>query len=103
MSIERLLQIHVACLTAMGTLLLGMGQRSPVLPVLAIFAAITSVIFTDRLRWFRLNTLLGTIAAFGGQSDYLTRDSDRWYLPRFVFGPDWNSRDSLLALLDGAR
>ena len=44
----------------------------------------------------------GTIAAFGGQSDYLTRDSDRWYLPRFVFGPDWNSRDSLLALFDGA-
>ncbi len=46
---------------------------------------------------------LGTIAAFGGQSDYLTRDSDRWYLPRFVFGPDWNSRDSLLTLLERAR
>jgi len=46
---------------------------------------------------------LGTIAAFGGQSDYITRDSDRWYLPRFVFGPDWNSIDGLRALLDGAR
>ena len=32
-----------------------------------------------------------SIAAFGGQSDYITRDSDRWYLPCFVFGPDWNS------------
>ncbi len=63
MPIERLLQIHVACLTALGTLLLGMGQRSPVLPVLAIFAAITSVIFTDRLVWFRLNTLVATIIA----------------------------------------
>lgn len=45
---------------------------------------------------------LGTIAAFGGQSDYVTRDSDRWYLPRFVFGPDWNSGDGLRALLRGA-
>lgn len=42
---------------------------------------------------------LGTLAAFGGQSDYITRDSDRWYLPRFVFGPDWNNRDGLLRIL----
>ena len=30
---------------------------------------------------------LGTIAAFGGQSDYITRDSDRWYLPALCLGP----------------
>lgn len=44
----------------------------------------------------------GVIAAFGGQSDYLTKDSDRWYLPRFVFGPDWNSAEKLRAILRGA-
>lgn len=42
------------------------------------------------------------IAAFGGQSDYLTKNSDRWYLPRFVFGPDWKSADGLRAILRGA-
>jgi hypothetical protein len=44
----------------------------------------------------------GITAAFGGQSDYLTKDSDRWYLPRFVFGPDWKSADGLRAILWGA-
>jgi hypothetical protein len=42
------------------------------------------------------------IAAFGGQSDYLTRDSDRWCLPRFVFGPDWKSADGLRMILRDA-
>ncbi|MBL8309289.1 MAG: hypothetical protein JNL19_02600 [Burkholderiales bacterium] len=45
----------------------------------------------------------GTIAAFGGQSDFISRDSDRWYLPRFVFGPDWNAGEGLLRILDAAR
>ena len=44
----------------------------------------------------------GVIAAFGGQSDYLTKDSDRWYLPRFVFGPDWKSAEGLRKILRGA-
>jgi hypothetical protein len=42
----------------------------------------------------------GTIAAFGGQSDYISRQSDRWYLPRFVFGPDWRSKQQLLEILN---
>lgn len=44
----------------------------------------------------------GVIAAFGGQSDYLTKDSDLWYLPRFVFGPDWKNAEGLRAILRGA-
>lgn len=44
----------------------------------------------------------GVVAAFGGESDYITRDSDRWCLPRFVFGPDWKSKAALQALLRGA-
>ena len=44
----------------------------------------------------------GVLAAFGGQSDFLTKDSDRWYLSRFVFGPDWKNPDALRAILRGA-
>ena len=44
----------------------------------------------------------GVIAAFGGHSDYITRQSDRWHLPRFVFGPDWKSKAGLQAILRGA-
>lgn len=44
----------------------------------------------------------GTIAAFGGASDYIARDADRWYLPRFVFGPDWKSREGLERILRGS-
>ncbi len=41
----------------------------------------------------------GTVAAFGGVSDYINRNSDRWYLPRFVFGPDWKSGAGLKQIL----
>ena len=44
----------------------------------------------------------GVMAAFGGESGYITRDSDRWCLQRFVFGPDWKSKAGLQALLRGA-
>lgn len=65
MTVERLLQIHVAILAALGTLLLGMGQREPVLPILSIFAAATSVYFTDTIRWFVMSRTFGNIAALG--------------------------------------
>lgn len=63
MTVQRLLQIHVATMAALGTVLLGMGQRNPVLPMIAIFTAVTGVIFTDVLRWFWLNRTLGNLAA----------------------------------------
>lgn len=44
----------------------------------------------------------GVLAAFGGDSGHITRESDRWCLPRFVFGPDWKSRDGLRNLLQRA-
>jgi transglutaminase-like putative cysteine protease len=65
MTVERLLQLHVAVLAGLGTLLLGMGQRDVVLPILSIFAAATSVYFTDIVRWFVLSRNLGNIAALG--------------------------------------
>ena len=43
MYIERLLQINMATLAALGALLLGMGQRSVGSPLLVMAAAATSV------------------------------------------------------------
>lgn len=63
MKAERAVQIHVAVLTTIGAVLLGMGQKSPMLPMLVVFAAITSLIFTDILNWFRLNRLVANLAA----------------------------------------
>jgi len=63
MKLERIVQIHVAALAILGAVLLGMGQRSSLLPLLAVFAAITSVIFTDMLHWFHLNRFVANVAA----------------------------------------
>ena len=47
MYLERLLQINMATLAALGALLLGMGQRSEGPPLLVILAAAASVWLTD--------------------------------------------------------
>jgi len=60
---ERIVQIHVAGLTTIGAVLLGMGQGSALLPLLVVFAAITSLVFTDTLNWFRLNRVVANLAA----------------------------------------
>ena len=63
MNIERLLQINVAALAALGTFLLGTGERSWILPTMTLFAAATSVYFTDILKWFYLNRSIANVAA----------------------------------------
>lgn len=63
MSVERLLQIHLAALTTIGAILLGMGQRDSLLPLLGVFAAVSSVIFTDVLKWFQLHRIVANLAA----------------------------------------
>ncbi len=40
-----------------------------------------------------------TRAAFGTRAGSVTRDSDRWNLPRYVCGRDWRSPEQLLDLL----
>lgn len=65
MSVTQRLQIGMALLVVLGTLLLGLGQPSPMMPLLAIFAAVTSLIFTDFLRWFCLHRLIANLAAVG--------------------------------------
>jgi len=42
---------------------------------------------------------LGTIAAFTTRPGFLSEWSDRWALPRFVFGPDWSSPEGLDRIL----
>ena len=62
MQVERLLQISLATLTSLGTLLLGMSERNLTLPVLAIIVAASSVYLTDVKRWLRLNALVTNVA-----------------------------------------
>jgi transglutaminase-like putative cysteine protease len=57
-----LLQIALAALTSLGTLLLGMGERNVTLPVLAIIVAVSSVYLTDIKGWLQLNTFVANIA-----------------------------------------
>lgn len=78
MKLERIVQLHVAVLAVLGAVLLGMGQQSPVLPLLAVFAAVTSVLFTDILGWFRLNRFVANLAAlvalFFSVNDFIQPD-----------------------------
>jgi len=53
--VERLLQINVATLACLATLLLGMGQRSTLTPLGMMVAATASVWITDVKRWFVLS------------------------------------------------
>lgn len=82
LKVERLLQINMAALAAMGTLLLGMGQRSVYLPVIAAIAAVTSVVFTDTLkwRWLRMHrnvgNLIAIVAVIYAMRDFTRQDSE---------------------------
>jgi len=63
MHLERLLQINMATLATLGTLLLGMGQRSVALPLLVLVAAVSSVWLTDALGLLKLNRAVANLAA----------------------------------------
>lgn len=63
MFLERLLQINVATLSALGALLLGMGQRSTTTPLLIAGAAAVSVLLTDVTGYFRLHRTVASLAA----------------------------------------
>ena len=79
LSLERRLQICLAAVAALGTLLLGLGQSSVTLPVVAVFAAVTSVYFTDHLGWFRLHRHVANLCALGAVGfvimDFIEQDS----------------------------
>ena len=79
LTLERRLQICLATVAALGTLLLGLGQSSVTLPIVAIFAAVTSVWFTDHLGWFRLHRHVANLCALGAVGfaimDFVEQDS----------------------------
>jgi len=60
--LELLLQIAMATMTALGTLMLGMGERDLTLPVLAMIVSATSVFVTDVGGYLRLNARVANIA-----------------------------------------
>src|SRR6185437_14035054 len=62
MRIERLLQISIAALVSLSTLLLGMGERDLTLPVVAIIVSAGSLYLTDIKGWLQLNTTVTNIA-----------------------------------------
>jgi hypothetical protein len=61
MKVERYLQICTAAVAVIGSILLGIGEQAPELPLMMLMAALTSVIFTDILGWLRLPKLIANI------------------------------------------
>lgn len=45
----------------------------------------------------------GTLAAFAADGGYVTRESSRWFVPRFVCGAHWRDPSGLEEILRGAR
>jgi transglutaminase-like putative cysteine protease len=60
---QRKLSINMAVLAVLGTILLGMGQEDPKLPLLTVTVALVAVYFTDIKRWFHLNHMVANGAA----------------------------------------
>ncbi|MGD9646702.1 MAG: DUF3488 and DUF4129 domain-containing transglutaminase family protein [Pirellulales bacterium] len=60
--LELVLQITMATMTALGTLMLGMGERDLTLPVLAVIVSVSSVLITDYYGYLRLNARVANIA-----------------------------------------
>lgn len=65
MHLELVLQICVAALCALGTLLMGLGERSAFLPFVAIVVAIVSVYLTDYMKIVRLHSTVSNLAGLG--------------------------------------
>ncbi len=60
---ERFVQVGIATMVALGTVLLGMGERNLTLPVLAVMVAVSSVYLTDIRGWLRLNGTASNVLA----------------------------------------
>ncbi|MCS7306694.1 MAG: DUF3488 and transglutaminase-like domain-containing protein [Thermoguttaceae bacterium] len=62
---QRWLQIHIAGLAALGTLLLGLGQGDVLWPGAMAMAAAASVVLTDMTGYFRLSRTAANLIALG--------------------------------------
>lgn len=68
MKVERRLQVCLATLAVLSTFLLGMGEGKATLPLIMLFAAPISLVFSDRLSWLRLNRYIANAAALASVS-----------------------------------
>lgn len=80
MSLERVFQINIGTLVALGSLMLGMNQGSVFRPLLAVAAAFSSIYLTDMRGIVRLSTRLSSITAVIvvaiSMSDFFNRPSE---------------------------
>ncbi|HEV3417449.1 MAG TPA: DUF3488 and transglutaminase-like domain-containing protein [Pirellulales bacterium] len=63
LSVERLLQINIAVLVPLGTMMLGMGDQGMTLAAVVLVASVSSIFVTDRWGWIRLNRVVANIIA----------------------------------------
>ena len=77
---ERLLQIAVALVSALGVIMLAMGQRDARLALVALAAIAASLVLTDIKHWLRLNRILANIAGLTAVAislgDFMRFDND---------------------------
>ncbi|MDY0168381.1 MAG: transglutaminaseTgpA domain-containing protein, partial [Thermoguttaceae bacterium] len=76
--VERLLQVNLAALAALGTLMLGMGERSATMPLVMLCVAGGSIWLTDVTGLFRLNRLAANLGALVIGVFILTREFSRF-------------------------
>lgn len=65
---ERFVQIGIAMMVSLGTLLLGMGERNATLPVLAVIVSISSVYLTDIRGWLQFNRAVSNFLALSAMA-----------------------------------
>ena len=77
---ERILQIALATMASLATLLLGMGQGNSLLPVLTMVAAAASLYVTDFRGWFHLPRWMANVVSLTAVAftyfDYRRQDED---------------------------
>ena len=65
MRTERIFQICVSIMAVLATLMLATSQSNNLLPVVAFFAAMTALIFTDILGWFSFHPFVAGTFGLG--------------------------------------
>ncbi len=84
--VERLLQVNLAALAALGTLMLGMGQRNAAMPLAVLCIAGGSVWLTDMTGLFRLNRFAANVGALIVGVVILTREFSRFGSEAHILG-----------------
>jgi protein-glutamine gamma-glutamyltransferase len=65
MTAQRWLQMHLVALCLLGSLFVALSAKDFAVPAGVLLAGVLSVWLTDIWKWFRLNRLLGNLAAIG--------------------------------------